>query len=165
MSITKAKEIVLSFLTGLEGKKSMDDHKLITKLRNIVQSEDDENKSFRFKDVERVMEDIKTCSETETLGTLLGHKPSRKDGRANMKRFYDCGKNGHIARDRPECYRHMKKKTREYQKNEKIKEQGCTHYRRNSKKHFSFEPDLGHELYEDGDSTSEEAEDEIVNQG
>lgn len=68
MSISRAKEIVLSFLTDLEGKISKDDHQLVTKLKNSIQKEGNKYESFRLKNVKCLMKSKNTFTEKTNQG-------------------------------------------------------------------------------------------------
>lgn len=65
------------------------------------------------------MKQIKSCN-TQHSGTMLGHKgvTAGRDKRLN-RRCYGCGATDHISTDRPECYREMKRKAKEYRKMKK----------------------------------------------
>lgn len=106
-----------SFLSDVDNSLPIEKHVLIAKLKEKQFSEDNTDRTqtgFMLEDVESVMKQIKICTE-KSMSSLMAYTNKNEMNKFLIK-CYGCGERGHMARDKPECFRSMKTKSKEYRK-------------------------------------------------
>lgn len=117
-------------------------HDTIEKLRKIS-DEDDTYDGFSLKDTTEVMEQITETTEVFKASSLLG-KRNREYNRPYV-RCYGCGRQGHMARENPSCYRKMKKKYEESRRRSEVDNIIKKEDEKTSQKKADYNPDYSSE--------------------